>query len=547
MRDKRRQTRSTLVQFVFAAAFGASVFLVACVGALGQTGSNEPDKGIRDVLPNDVASDANKGAYIQTNWKLFLVGTNTYENLDEEFDQRYAVKDVEAIKERFIQLGVPQENITILTSQSRRDLRSTKRNIEVAFRRYIANLNKGDNAFIYLSGHDIRLPNDWNTYYMPLDADLSSESSVIATSVSIDEMVEALQNSVANLRWMTIDASRLDPDFDVSSKSPVSSYAPGAAMAPSRWSRIDNASDPDIEGLSDTLILMQGSKDGQVTIESPELEQGLMAYALLEALQFEDNPADFQQSGELKLSDILGYVQARTEELAQLYLDESNRPAEQSPTFPIFILEDATFLTNLRHGGLSKFQIQLIKAEEEKFLSSLAANDFDRAQNSLATLAEYYPEGKRTTQYKNFKQKLDDAMRDKTDEIPGEVNIETILVQHEADDLYKEALKAFYLKEYESVVFYLDQAIELYDAPEYYDFRNGLFAFTVRAEALRAIADCNVEAAKSMNQVFAKLDPSAAKANETLILKLESNSDSKSAQLPILRTRRVQNHNDRRN
>ncbi|MDO5309948.1 MAG: SUMF1/EgtB/PvdO family nonheme iron enzyme [Planctomycetia bacterium] len=295
-------------------------------------------------------SKPDKDVHVNSGWKLFLVGTNRYDNMKDS-DLCYAVADVTALKARFIELGVPEENITILTTGSSAALIPEKKNIEVAFKRFITNLEKGDSAFVYLSGHGFRFERDKRTYYAPQNVVVTSKSEIIKTSVAIDDMIESLRNSSANLKWMTVDACRNDPTEKLSDDSSFGALSANQ-LGLAKGAIVDSA------GLPDSFVFMQGCEDGQYSLESPDLQQGLMAYALLEALQYDNNPADRDKSGELKLVDLLSYVQSRTEELARCCRDRFNRPCIQRPALTNDRLQNAVFLTNLRHGVATPTQRQ---------------------------------------------------------------------------------------------------------------------------------------------------------------------------------------------
>ncbi|MDO5308866.1 MAG: SUMF1/EgtB/PvdO family nonheme iron enzyme [Planctomycetia bacterium] len=528
------------------------------VVAAGQSDSSVRGKGLGDAKPIVIEGKADKDVHVTSGWKLFLVGTNRYDNMENN-DLHYAVKDVEALKNRFIELGVPQENITILTSESRGILLPEKKNIETAFDKFIASLKKGDCAFVYLSGHGFRFDRDKRAFYAPRNVDVTSKATIIATSVSIDKMIAALQNSAANLKWMTVDACRNDPTKYLDDES-TATDKDMKAIGVAKSFIVDS------EGLPDTFIFMQGCKDGQCSIESPELEQGLMTYSLLEALRYDDNPADRSEKFELKLVDLLSYVQSRTEELARLCRDRANRPCSQSPAITNFSLENTTFLTNLRREGLTREQWQerkngeerfleylqnsdferaqgalttlvdyyqggtesqqylalqerledaMIKTEEERFSKYLSDNDFDNAQESLKTLASYYPEGTASKQYQSLNKRLADAKleKEKVDALAQK--------QKEADEYYEYARKALDSKEYASALGYIDSAIERSDSPKYKSFRNGVLTIAIKGAVEDAIISGNVQKAKNLNKYLAELDAKTAKENESRIAELE--------------------------
>ncbi|MDO5310275.1 MAG: caspase family protein, partial [Planctomycetia bacterium] len=379
MQENRHRSIAALALFALGLATCGIPFGLSSVRAAGQSDASVSGKGLGDAKPIVIEGRADKDVHVTSGWKLFLVGTNQYVNMDKEDDLHYAVKDVKALEARFIELGVPAANITILTTGERRGLFPDKNNIESAFNRFIASLKPGDCAFVYLSGHGFRFEREKRTYYAPQDVDVTSKSSIEETSISIDDMMTALNDSAANLKWMTVDACRNDPTKYMDDEpNPVNKDMKSIGVA--KDCIVDSS------GLPKTFIFMQGCEDGQCSIESPELEQGLMTYSLLEALSYDDNPVDRSEQFEIKLVDLLSYVQTRTEELASRCRDRSNKPCVQKPAITNYSLQNATFLKDLRRGGLTRDQWQAIKTEEERFEEYLVASDFERAQDSLTTL-----------------------------------------------------------------------------------------------------------------------------------------------------------------
>ncbi|MDO5310248.1 MAG: SUMF1/EgtB/PvdO family nonheme iron enzyme [Planctomycetia bacterium] len=348
MREHRPITIVSLA--LFALGWATCFYLTgkSSVCSAADVASSVRGKGWSDLKPIVVDAQPDKDVHITSEWKLFLVGTSTYVNMDGRYDLVYTVKDVEALKNRFIQLGVPEKNITVLTSKRHGKWRSEQKNIQEAFENFIANLDSSDYVFVYLSGHGFWFNDDETGYYAPMDLDLND---IRGTCVSIDDMIEALRNSAATFKWMTTDACRNDPRY----KSKGREWTFNEATASVYF--MENLD------LSDDFVFLQSCSNGQRSKESYLLEQGLLTYALLEALQCEDNPAAPYASGELEFGDLIRYVQMRTNDLAHIHHDY-DRYHEQTPRVTCGQIPRFTLLTNLRHSDLARSHRQLIEASQ---------------------------------------------------------------------------------------------------------------------------------------------------------------------------------------
>ncbi|MBI1924628.1 SUMF1/EgtB/PvdO family nonheme iron enzyme [Candidatus Poribacteria bacterium] len=125
----------------------------------------------RTVTPRDKGNVLPESTY-HDSWAL-LVGVNKYKHLPPQLQLRYAVADVESMRQLLInEYGFRQDHITTLT-----DERATKQAIEKAMGEFAntKRIDKNDRVLIYFSGHGqtVTLPNgDEVGYLIPHDADV---------------------------------------------------------------------------------------------------------------------------------------------------------------------------------------------------------------------------------------------------------------------------------------------------------------------------------------------------------------------------------------
>ena len=255
-------------------------------------------------------------------FKAFLVGADDY---GEAIDLAFVKNDVEAFAARLLELGFEENNVTILKTGDDFAAFPTKNNIEERFKTFVDNLREGDFAIVYLSGHGIQPTNSSEAFFAPIDV---KARKPFATSVSIDKMLEALERSDANFRWMIVDACRDDPS---GSPSPAifKTRSPGAKGL----TKIANA--------PKSTSLLQSCQPGQFSYEGgEELKNGLFTLSLLEALDKNEPKADFDADGALAFSEVFKYVTERTNELALKYYGVSQKPNWSGTVTDFVILND---------------------------------------------------------------------------------------------------------------------------------------------------------------------------------------------------------------
>jgi uncharacterized caspase-like protein len=108
-----------------------------------------------------------------------------------------------------------------------------------AFDRLYAKIQPGSVALVFFSGFGIQ--SDWQSYMMPVDAQIQAESDVSRDGVNLDTVLDELNSRGAGLKIALIDASRQNP-FEVR----FHGYDMGLAMAnPPNGTWVMYSSEPD--------------------------------------------------------------------------------------------------------------------------------------------------------------------------------------------------------------------------------------------------------------------------------------------------------------
>ena len=164
-------------------------------------------KGNRSV---DGSSNKNSRGIVVVpagNRYALLIGVNQYAKPIQSL--RYCVNDMELLADCIQKLGVPKENIILVTDNSSVDRLPTG----AVIRRQIENITKlmenNDQLFVAFSGHGAMV--DGKSYLCPSDTNLKDVSSI----VSRDWVFEQLEKCKAKQKIFIIDAcrNRLLPGF----------------------------------------------------------------------------------------------------------------------------------------------------------------------------------------------------------------------------------------------------------------------------------------------------------------------------------------------
>ena len=286
----------------------------------GAEDASEKDPFTEDFDVKDVAASPKT----PVEWRVFLVAVNEY---DAKFpDLSYAENDARELRRAFLNLGVPEENITLLTSSGDSNGgESTCQNINEKYDEFVANLPKGSAAFVFFAGHGFskRVVKDsqdfafenYQSQFLPKDS-LWNDNLI-----PIERLVRKLSGSQARFKWICIDACRNIFSEEFLAHQKGDSDVANVMLSP----------EPPAG-----LLLMQSCSLNQSATEGVLYEHGLFTKALLDVLRGE---ARVNQRGVGALRQIHDYLIEKVKDDAKLISEKSYRELEksgkvdQTPTF----------------------------------------------------------------------------------------------------------------------------------------------------------------------------------------------------------------------
>ena len=234
--------------------------------------------------------------------RALLVGVDDYA---EFADLKYAVADVEAIRERLIGLGFKPENIVELKSTNPANLRPSQRYIRRQVDALLDAAGPNDLLFLHFSGHGFQT--DGVVRFAPEDAVATGDENVLdpETTISLTEIIERLKTSEAKFKWLIVDACRENPT--------------GTRSAAASARALKNI-DP-----NKGVLVLQSCAEGELSFEDADAGRGLFTGRLLEAF---DGKADFDGDGAISALDVCKYVSEQT-----LAASKTRFNATQTPYF----------------------------------------------------------------------------------------------------------------------------------------------------------------------------------------------------------------------
>ena len=212
-----------------------------------------------------------------------LIGVNEYAKPIKSL--KYCVKDMELLSECFQKLGVPKENIFLVTDDSPAERRPTGSNIRYQIENITSLMDSGDQLFIAFSGHGAMV--DGKSYLCPSDTDLDNKNSVI----SRDWVFDKLEKCKAKQKIFFIDACRNEIAFN-------GLKALGNAKA------LEDPVGADTHG----FILIASCSKSQYSWEHPEIHHGVFTYFLGKGLS--GDAADEQ--GYVSIMNLFQYASSKT-------------------------------------------------------------------------------------------------------------------------------------------------------------------------------------------------------------------------------------------
>ncbi len=206
---------------------------------------------------------------------LVCAGVETYDDAGIS-SLKYAVADVTAFAAAFRDAGVPEGNITLLTSDAadRRSL-PTKAGLLRALQSARSQARADDTILFFFSGHGME--REGEPYLLTFD---SNAELLDETALSMSVINQALRGFQGANLLLVIDACRNDPDAGKAAGNAALDESFAKGLRPKLLPREAGAREPNV-------ALLLACEVGQRAWEMPEKEQGAFTYWLLQGLRSE--------------------------------------------------------------------------------------------------------------------------------------------------------------------------------------------------------------------------------------------------------------------
>jgi hypothetical protein len=136
-----------------------------------------------------------------------LVGVNVYEHA-KLAPLKYAENDASTLGEVLRRAGY--EVVVLTGSAKTARLRPTRVNIEARLKEMLDRCRRGDTALVALAGHGLQLAGKSDAYFCPSDA--RPFATRTDSLVSLTKIYRALDESLASVKLLLVDACRNDPE-----------------------------------------------------------------------------------------------------------------------------------------------------------------------------------------------------------------------------------------------------------------------------------------------------------------------------------------------
>jgi len=143
----------------------------------------------------------------------FLVGVTEYDH-DQLANLRFCENNVTDLNDVLKAQGYRTRILTSAASKDTPELAPTAANVRIQLKAFLKGATKRDLVLIGLAGHGLQLTGHHQNYFCPQDANPASQDGQFVepeTLVSIEEILQALENSGAGQKIVLIDACRNDP------------------------------------------------------------------------------------------------------------------------------------------------------------------------------------------------------------------------------------------------------------------------------------------------------------------------------------------------
>ncbi len=276
----------------------AATFALLVGGALGVGGANLA------ATAEDGASGSRRLEAVakgEDSCFALLVGVDKY---DELSPLGCASSDAKALRDVLLEIGFPEENVWMLTSDGSRRERPTKENIEDALDEILEESGPNATVLVALSGHGYET-RDGEASFCPKDVEveeIGDETYVTKDSaIMVDEVTTLLRRDDAKFKMLIVDACR----ETASTKS-------------ARKGRARSFSKPDASGIA----FLQSCRSSELSYEDAEFGRGIFTHYFIEGLRGAAGRGD----GGASFLDVCGYAASKTKERARKTHKASQTP-----------------------------------------------------------------------------------------------------------------------------------------------------------------------------------------------------------------------------
>lgn len=227
-----------------------------------------------------------------------LVGVRSYKIGSSPIDLKYTESDVEELSRLLNRQGYPRKNIRLLTQWGEVDnpaLAPTGANIRAALERLKKECIPDDTLLLALTGVGGSQDGEWIYCYLPADADLAEQKSLITMS----ELYKLLAEIPAKKKLVLVDTCQ------------------SASVGGVNWPKAPNPP----EGVA--VLFACGPRE--TSYENATIKHGVFSYQVLQALE---GKADADQNGVITLDELKQYTGAGVRD----FLAEQVPGAVQTPT-----------------------------------------------------------------------------------------------------------------------------------------------------------------------------------------------------------------------
>ncbi len=301
----------------------------------------------------------------------FLVGPQQYSQSSGLNRLRYAERDVEELAAELRRRGYRQENVVVLTMDRARGVDTrfipSKANIVKELDLLLRHRQAGDTVVVALVGHGVMFKGDDDSYFCPIDANLSERKNLLSLE---KEVFEKLKGCPASRKLVLYDACRDDP-FSKDSRTPSTVTRPTVKRPPG--------------GLA---ILYACSKDER-SFENEDLGHGVFTHYVLESLR---GSGDLDSDGKIGVFELAHHVPRRVADFVRSKYGTSQMPTLRGEVTDFPLVEMGKTLKTLITNTLG-MKLKLIPKGE--FLmgspdSDEDADDHEHPQHRVRITKPFY-------------------------------------------------------------------------------------------------------------------------------------------------------------